>query len=49
VAKHLRALLEGPLYQAAAQKAGEQVRNEDGVGASCDAIEQVLNGASPAA
>ena len=42
VAEHLRALLESPDYQDAAQKLGAQVRSEDGVGASCDAIEQTL-------
>jgi rhamnosyltransferase subunit B len=42
VAEHLHVLLQSPSYQAAAQRVGAQVRSEDGVSASCEAIENVL-------
>jgi UDP:flavonoid glycosyltransferase YjiC (YdhE family) len=42
VAKELKMLLEEPAYAARAGAVAERVRGEDGVGAACDAIEEVL-------
>jgi UDP:flavonoid glycosyltransferase YjiC (YdhE family) len=42
VEKELRTLLEDPEYTARAGAVAERVRGEDGVGAACDAIEEVL-------
>jgi UDP:flavonoid glycosyltransferase YjiC (YdhE family) len=38
----LRTLLEKPSYAQRAATIGEQVRQEDGVGAACDALESLL-------
>ena len=42
VAGHLRILLEEPGYRARAGEVAKQVRSEDGVGAACAAIEELL-------
>ena len=39
VAAELRCLLDEPTYSRRAVEIGEKVRQEDGVGAACDAIE----------
>ena len=41
-AGHLKALLVEPAYRARAAKVAEEVRSEDGVGAACDALEDLL-------
>jgi UDP:flavonoid glycosyltransferase YjiC (YdhE family) len=47
-AAELRRLLEDPAYSRRASEVGEQVRQEDGVGAACDALERLLRNAGPA-
>ncbi len=42
VAEHLRVLLENPRYRIRASEVAMQVRSEDGVGAACEAIEELL-------
>ena len=42
VAAELRLLLEGPAYSERAAEVGEKVRQEDGVGRACEAIEALL-------
>lgn len=42
VAARLRPLLEHPWYAARATEIGDQVRREDGVRATCDALEEVI-------
>jgi rhamnosyltransferase subunit B len=42
VAAELRQLLDDPAYARRAAVIGEQVRQEDGVGAACDALEEFL-------
>jgi UDP:flavonoid glycosyltransferase YjiC (YdhE family) len=47
-AAELRRLLEDPAYSRRALEVGEQVRQEDGVGAACDALERLLRNTRPA-
>jgi UDP:flavonoid glycosyltransferase YjiC (YdhE family) len=47
-AAELRLLLDKPSYARRAAAVGEQVRQEDGVQAACDALEALLRGARPA-
>jgi UDP:flavonoid glycosyltransferase YjiC (YdhE family) len=47
-AAELRHLLDNPLYRQRAAAVGEQVRQEDGVRAACDALEGLLQVARPA-
>jgi UDP:flavonoid glycosyltransferase YjiC (YdhE family) len=47
-AAELRHLLDNPLYGQRAAAVGEQVRQEDGVAAACDALERLLQAARPA-
>jgi rhamnosyltransferase subunit B len=42
VAEHLRVLLENPRYRIRASEVAMQVRSEDGVGAACEAVEELL-------
>jgi UDP:flavonoid glycosyltransferase YjiC (YdhE family) len=42
VAVELRQLLENPSYQTSTTAIGQQMQQEDGVGAACDAIEKQL-------
>ena len=42
VAAELRQLLETPVYSQRAAQLGERLRQEDGVGAACDALEKLL-------
>jgi UDP:flavonoid glycosyltransferase YjiC (YdhE family) len=42
VAAELRHLLDNPAYSRRAAEVGENVRQEDGVGVACDAIEALL-------
>ncbi len=42
VAAELRQLLDNPVYAQRAFEVGEKVRQEDGVGAACDALEGLL-------
>ena len=44
----LRELLDNPAYLQRASQVGEQVRQEDGVRAACDALEGLLRVAQPA-
>ena len=46
-AAELRALLDNPVYRQRASEVGEQVRQEDGVRAACDALEGLLRAARP--
>jgi rhamnosyltransferase subunit B len=48
VAAELRELLDNPTYSQRASRIGEQVRQEDGVRAACDALEGLLQNARPA-
>jgi rhamnosyltransferase subunit B len=41
-AEHLRVLLENPGYRIRAGEVAKQVRSEDGVGAACEAVEELL-------
>jgi UDP:flavonoid glycosyltransferase YjiC (YdhE family) len=43
----LRHLLESPVYEQRASEVAEQVRQEDGVRAACDALERLLPVARP--
>jgi hypothetical protein len=43
----LRHLLDNPAYRQRASEVGEQVRQEDGVWAACDALERLLQAARP--
>ena len=47
VAAELRRLLDDPEYARRAREVGEQVGREDGVGAACDALEELLQGVRP--
>jgi UDP:flavonoid glycosyltransferase YjiC (YdhE family) len=47
VAAELRRLLDDPSYSRRASEVGEQVRQEDGVRAACDALERLLVTACP--
>jgi rhamnosyltransferase subunit B len=47
-AAELGRLLDDPAYSMRASELGEQVRQEDGVRAACDALEALLSTASPA-
>jgi UDP:flavonoid glycosyltransferase YjiC (YdhE family) len=42
VARELRRLLDDPAYARQAAAVGERIRKEDGVGAACDALEEVV-------
>jgi UDP:flavonoid glycosyltransferase YjiC (YdhE family) len=42
LAAELRELLDNPVYSRRASQVGEQVRNEDGVRAACDALQGLL-------
>jgi len=42
VAKHLQALLKEPGYRDRAREVAKQVRSEDGIGSTCEAIEELL-------
>jgi UDP:flavonoid glycosyltransferase YjiC (YdhE family) len=42
-AAHLRTLLADPSYRAAGERARQAIAGEDGAGAACEVIEQVLN------
>jgi UDP:flavonoid glycosyltransferase YjiC (YdhE family) len=46
VARELRELLDDPAYGSSAARVGAQVREEDGAGNACAAIERVLAGVS---
>jgi UDP:flavonoid glycosyltransferase YjiC (YdhE family) len=48
-AAELRQLLDNPTYAQRAAQVGEQVRKEDGVETACDALENLLQAARPAA
>src|SRR5207248_4849046 len=43
VAAELRHLLGEPAYSSRARQVGEAVRSEDGVGAACDALEELMS------
>jgi UDP:flavonoid glycosyltransferase YjiC (YdhE family) len=47
-AAELRHLLDNPVYSHRASAVGEQVRQEDGVRAACDALTGLLPAARPA-
>jgi UDP:flavonoid glycosyltransferase YjiC (YdhE family) len=46
-AAELRHLLDNPVYRQRASEVREQVRQEDGVRAACDALEGLLQAARP--
>src|SRR5262249_32038570 len=48
VAAELREFLDNPAYSQRAAEIGEQVRNEDGVQAACEALEALLHAVEPA-
>ncbi len=47
VARKLKAMLEEPKYAERAAQVGEQLEHEDGVGAACDALEELYRGNHP--
>jgi UDP:flavonoid glycosyltransferase YjiC (YdhE family) len=47
VAAELKQLFDDPIYAQRAQIVGEQIRQEDGVGTACDALERLLEVTTP--